>query len=164
MKLSIIAAVGKNYELGKNNDLIWRIPEDLKFFRKKTWGKVIVMGRNTYTSLPNILVNRRYVILTNTADNYPINSLIFVDIHKLVDYLKTLDDEIFVIGGASVYAQLLPYTKVMYLTEIDDEDKDADVFFPTFDLTEWGREILSEESIVINGKNISYKHVKYERK
>lgn len=156
---TIIAAIGKNNELGKSGNLIWHLPNDLKFFKAITTGKKIVMGRKTYNSLPKKLPNREhYVITSKEFLEEGIN--IVNDVEKYISDNKDSDEEIFVIGGGAIYTLMLPFTSVMYLTEIDSTKDSADVYFPTFNKEEWIR-----ETIATNQDNgIKYKHVKYVRK
>ena len=156
--ISIIAAIGKNYELGKDNDLIWHIKDDLANFKRLTMGKKIVMGENTYKSLPKKLDGREYIILSKSLTNIE-GATIFSDFNELLDYLKSLDEEIMVIGGASIYKLFLPYADKLYLTEID-ADADADVYFPKFDLDKY--EIEKGEAKQTG--DLKYKFVFYRRR
>ena len=160
MRLSMIAAVGKNLELGKNNDLIWHLPNDLKFFKEITSGKTIVMGQNTFFSLPKMLPKRRHIVLTFTDEVYPEGVEIFKSIDDFMKQYKNKKEEIFIIGGASIYRQFIDKIDILYLTEIDAEDKNVDVYFPTFDKADFDCEIIGENS----DNGITYKHVKYIRK
>ena len=159
MSFSIIAAVGKNLELGKNNDLIWSIPGDLKFFRSVTSGHTIIMGRNTFDSLPKMLPNRKHIVLSSKED-FPSEVEVYKNLKDLLLKYKDCEEEIFIIGGGSVYSLFLEYCDKLYLTEIDEEDKSASVYFPSFDKDLYNEEVLG--SNVDNG--ISYKHVLYSRK
>ena len=151
---SIIAAIGKNHELGKNGQLIFHIKEDMKFFREKTAGHKVVMGRKTWESLPGKLPKREnYVVSRHNvegADN-TIN-----DMQKFINKNKDTDEEIFIIGGGVIYTAFLPYSKNLYLTEIN-KSADADVFFPTFDKSKYDKEIIKK------GKedDLSYSFAKY---
>ncbi|MBQ7141270.1 MAG: dihydrofolate reductase [Bacilli bacterium] len=160
MKLSVIAAIGKNNELGKNNDLIWHLPNDLKFFREVTTGKTIIMGKNTFDSLPKMLPNRHHIVLTFTDEKYPNGVEVFKSIDEFLEKYNDNEEEIFVIGGASIYKQFINLASTLYLTEIDASESSADVYFPTFDRNDWKSEILKENS----DNGINYKHVKYLRK
>ncbi len=155
--IELIAAIGKNNELGKNNDLIWRLPNDLKFFKEITMGKTVVMGFNTYKSLPKKLVGRTMIVLTSKNINEE-DIIIYHDINKLLSDYK--DKEIFIIGGASIYKAFIDKVDTMYLTEIDASDNKADVYFPSFNKSEWNYELLNENS----DNNIKYRHVRYRRK
>ncbi len=157
--LSLIAAIGQNNELGLNNNLIWHLPSDLKYFKKVTSGKTIIMGRRCFESLPGLLPNRTSIILTNNKDYIVDGAIIYHDIKEVLDYVKNTNDECFIIGGALIYELFIPYVKKMYLTEIASESK-ADVYFPKFDKKLYNREELEE----IEENNIKYKFVIYTRR
>ena len=158
MNLVIIAAVGKNNELGKDNNLIWHLPGDMRFFREKTIGKNIVMGRKTFESLPKMLPNRRHIVITRGNIDNP-EVLVY---HSIDDFLNNynFNEETFVIGGASIYSSLIDYVNSMYLTEINDVCPSADVYFPNFDRELWHSEVIGTN--MENG--VSYKHVLYRRR
>lgn len=155
--ISIVAAVGKNNELGRGNDLIWHIKEDLKNFKDLTMGKYIVMGKNTYESLPRHLEGRKYVVLSSSLDNID-NGILFKDFDKLLEFVNNLDEEVMIIGGARIYKLFLPYATKLYLTEIDSEEK-ADVYFPEFNKEVYTRNVVSSNEV--NG--LKYSFVIYER-
>lgn len=157
--ITLIAAIGKNRELGYKNDLIWSIPEDLKFFRDNTIGKHIVMGMNTLNSLPKLLPNRKHIVLTRKNVKLDDSILVFHSIDELLSYIESLDEEVMVIGGAQIYSQMIKYASKMLLTEIDDSSM-ADVYFPEFSSDDWDRELLSKHSY----SDIDYNHVMYRRK
>ena len=159
MKLSLIAAIGKNNELGKNNDLIWHLPGDLKFFKETTMNKTVIMGYNTYLSLPRKLPNRKYIVLSLEDKNLGEDIEVYNDINILKEALQQKEEEMFIIGGASMYKQFLDDCENLYLTEIDAESE-ADVYFPIFDKTKYTREIIGENE----DNNIKYKHIIYRRK
>ena len=158
--ITMIAAVGKNLELGKNNKLLWPLKEDLQFFKQHTMGKPIVMGRKTLESLPRLLPGRKHIVLTRSHldDNREI--IVVHSKEELLDWIRTYQEEVMIIGGASVYQEMLADSEKLYLTEIEKEDREADAFFPYFNKEEWNREILSENE----ENNISYKHLVYTRK
>lgn len=156
--MTMIAAVGKNLELGKNNDLIWHLKEDMKFFREKTMGKPIIMGMKTLESLPKLLPGRKHIVLTTKNPDLDPEIIIVHSIDELLEKVANYP-EVMVIGGASVYKQLIDYSDKLLLTEID-ASADADVYFPTFNKEEWDREVLGENE----ENNISYKHLVYTRK
>ena len=143
--ISIIAAIGKNNELGKDNDLIWHIKEDLANFKRVTMGKKIVMGANTYKSLPKKLEGREYIILSHSLKNIE-NGTVFSNFEDLLNYLQSLDEEVMIIGGASIYDMFLPYADKLYLTEIDASE-DAQVYFPEVDYNKFKmvNDILSQD-------------------
>ncbi len=158
--LSLIAAIGKNRELGLDNHLLWHIPEDLVFYKEMTWGKNVVVGRNTLFSMPSKAFENRtaFVLSPDNLDvSFDVNS--FDSMDKLLNYIGTNKDEFMVIGGASIYQQFIPYVDTMYLTEVD-EYFNADTFFPEFDVNEWDVEVLGEYSY----NELNYTRNKYTRK
>lgn len=161
MSISMIAAIGKNNELGKDNNLIWYLPEDLKFFKETTTGHTIVMGMNTLNSLPRKLKNRRYIVITTKNIELDPDIKVVHSIDELLEYINTLDEETFIIGGASIYNQMIDYSDKMYLTEVDVTCEDADVYYPEFNKDEWEEELLSEH---VTEDNIKYSHKIYKRK
>lgn len=157
--ISMIACVGKNLELGKNNTLIWHLPNDLKYFKNVTSGKTIIMGRKTYDSLPNgKLPNRRNIVLQLKEESNIEGVDIFNNIPDILDNVKD-EQEVFITGGASIYKQFLPYANKLYLTEVDEECSDASVYFPSFDKNLYKKSIISKEC----DNDINYQFVIYER-
>ncbi len=157
MAISIIAAIGKNNELGKNNDLIWHFKEDMKFFRETTTGNTVLMGRKTFESLPHALPNRRNVVVTKDENYIAEGAEVF---HSVEEALKnTENDNVFVIGGAMIYDELLPLCDKLYLTEIDDECPDADVYFPKVNKSEYSAEKLTDYTV--NG--VHFSHIIYSK-
>ena len=157
--ITMIAAIGKNLELGRNNELIWRFKEDMKFFKNMTMGKPIIMGYNTFKSLPGLLPGRKHIVLTTKDINLGEDVEIVHSIDELLDKIIEYP-EVMIIGGASIYSQMIEYSNKMYLTEIEAESKDADVFFPKFNQDDWDKEIISE----IEESQTKYKHLVYKRK
>lgn len=159
--ISMIAAVGKNLELGKNNKLIWPIKEDLQFFRSNTLNKPIIMGRKTLESLPRLLPKRKHIVLTTNKQLIADKSIqIYYNLEDVLNYIEKYKEEVMIIGGASIYKQFLEYANKLLLTEISAEDATADSFFPEFDRKEWEKEIISEQE----ENNLKYKHLVYTRK
>lgn len=157
MAISIIAAIGKNNELGKNNDLIWRFKEDMKFFRETTTGNTVLMGRKTFESLPHALPNRRNVVVTKDENYIAEGAEVFYSVEEALK--STENDNVFVIGGAMIYNELLPFCDKLYLTEIDDECPDADVYFPKFNKSEYSVEKLTDYTV--NG--VHFSHIIYSK-
>lgn len=158
--IKIIAAVGKNNELGKNNDLIWHLPGDLRFFKRQTEGKTVAMGRNTFNSLPKKLPNRQHIVLTD-VDKFNKDTRdvqVFFNVNEFVRQclLKSEEDDLYIIGGASIYKIFVGFADEIYLTEIDAQSS-ADVYFPEFDKSKFDKEILG------NGEDggINYQFVRY---
>ena len=156
--ISMIASVGRNMELGKNNNLIWHFKDDMKFFKETTMGHKVIIGRKTYESLPGSLPGREMIVIsTKTVDE---NVQVIDNINSIVDKYKDSDEEIFIIGGASIYKELMTYAGRLYLTEIDAYSKDADTFFPKFNKKEWNMTVLDEKE----QDDIKFKMCLYERK
>lgn len=151
-RISIIAALGKHREIGKDGKLLWHIPDDLKRFKELTLGHPVIMGRKTRESLPQkakLLPQRTNIVVTRTipfAQMSGGSALIYANsIREAFEKAKEKSSEIFVIGGAQIYEQALPYADRLYLTLIDDE-KDADSFFPSYE--HLFQKILHEEKRV----------------
>lgn len=158
--LILIGAIGKNNELGKDNKLIWYIPDDLKFFKEITINHTVVMGYNTFISLPKLLVDRKHIVLTRKNIKLPDEVTVFNNKESVIEYAKSHNEDIFIIGGASIYEQFIDDSDKMYLTEINATDNTADVYFPKFNKKEWNQEILKEKEY----NNLTFKHVLYKRK
>jgi dihydrofolate reductase len=132
---TIIAAIGQNNELGKDNNLIWHLPADLKRFKKLTTGHHIIMGRKTFESIGIPLPNRTTVIITRDK-NYKAQGCIVVNSLKEALDVAKKDPNPYIIGGADIYNQALKYVNKLEITHVHNEF-DADVFFPKIDLTIW---------------------------
>ncbi len=154
--LSLIAAIGKNNELGKDNGLIWHFREDMKFFKETTMGSAVIMGRKTFESLPKALPGRKNIVITRSADFKADGA---ETVLSLDEALKAAGDNAFVIGGASIYKAFLDSCDRLYLTEIDAECPEADVFFPSFDKSLYEREKLAEYDI----DGVHFEHVLYKK-
>jgi len=134
--ISIIVAIAENMAIGKNNDLLWHIPEDLKRFKRITSGHPVIMGKRTYESLPRRpLPNRRNIVITDVKGEELEGCEMAWSIAEAIAKCN-LSEENFVIGGASIYKQFLPYADRLYLTRIH-KSFDADVFFPEIDYSQW---------------------------
>lgn len=158
--LTLIVAVGKNNEIGKNNSLLWHIPEDLQFFKEKTLNKTIVMGSNTFYSLPKVLPNRKHIVLTLDDYDFPKEVIVYKDFNKLLNDLTNREEEIVIIGGEAIYKLFINYVDKMYITEIDKQYNDADRFFPKFNHNDWQKKIISTHEY----DGIKYSHVEYTKK
>lgn len=161
--LSIIVAKASNNVIGKNNSLIWHLPEDLKRFKALTTGHTIIMGRKTFESLGRILPNRKHVILCNDMEMNINDDRVEVleDISMLDKYINS-EEENFIIGGATIYRLLMPYANKMYITEIDQEF-DGDVSFPEINKEEW-KVIDIEKGLKDENNPYDYNYVTYVRK
>ena len=160
-EISIIVAVGKNREIGKENNLLWHLSDDLKRFKKITTGHTIVMGRKTFESLPKgALPNRRNIVLTN--QNLKIDNVEIIHTKESLWSIITPNEKIFIIGGASIYKAFFNDADTIHLTKVN-ASFDADVYFPDFDETQW--EKIAEEHFSANEKNeFDYSYLQLKRK
>ena len=161
--MNMIVAVDANWAIGNKNNLLVRIPADHKMFRNETTGKVVVLGRKTLETFPNAmpLPNRKNIILSTNPDYTVKDAAVVHSIDELLENLKQYkDEEIYIIGGASVYEAMLPYVDTVHVTKIDHE-YEADAFFPNLDKDEnWKITAESDEQVYFD---ITYSFVKYER-
>lgn len=161
--MNLIVAVDKNWAIGNGNKLLVSIPQDMKFFRETTMGKVVVMGRKTLESFPGgqPLKKRTNIVLTRDK-NYQVKDAIVVNTvdELLLELGKYDEDEIYVIGGESIYRQMLPYCKTAHITKINHE-YEADTYFPNLDEDdEWVVTGISDEQTYFD---LEYEFVRYER-
>ena len=161
--MNLIAAVDENWAIGKNNQLLVSIPADMKFFRTTTTGKVVVMGRKTLESFPNglPLKNRTNIVLIHDKSYKVKDAIIVYSMDELWEELKKYDsDDIYVIGGESIYRQLVDACDVAHITKIDFA-YDADAYFPNLDeKTDWELTADSEEQTYLD---LIYHFLKYEK-
>ena len=159
--LSIIVAKSKNNVIGKDNKLIWNIPDDLKRFKKLTTNHTIIMGRKTFESLGRVLPNRKHIVLTND-ENYTVGNPNVQIIHDVEELSKYEEDnqEHFVIGGAMIYKLLLPKCNKLYITEVEQEFE-GDTFFPEIKQDEW--KIVKKETGPQDDNTFKYYYIDYER-
>ena len=162
--MNIIVAVDKNWAIGKNNKMMWSIPADMRFFREKTTGHVVVMGQKTLESFPNGLpLKQRTNIVLSRDKNYQVKgTLVMHTTEELLEHLKGYaPEEIFIIGGESIYRQFLPYCDTAYVTKIDHA-YDADTHFPNLDeMPEWE---MTEAGGEQTSFDLEFVFTKYERK
>lgn len=162
--MNMIVAVDSNWAIGHKGKLLVSIPEDMQFFRRETTGKVVVMGRKTLESFPNglPLKNRVNVVITKDKEYNVKNAIICHSIEEALEVLKQYNDEdIYVIGGESVYRQFLTYCSVAHVTKIN-YSYDADTYFPNLDeMDEWTIEESSDERTYFD---LEYEFVKYVKK
>ncbi|MBT6377544.1 MAG: dihydrofolate reductase [Flavobacterium sp.] len=160
--ITIIAAIGANNELGKDNDLIWYLPADLKRFKKVTTGHTIIMGRNTFESIGKPLPNRRSIIITRNTSYKKEGCEV---VHSLEDAIKLIKDQdnVFIIGGAQIYHEAIEKNLVdqLDITEVH-QDFNADVYFPSIDKATW--EEVSRVSFTPDEKNrYNYSFLSYKK-
>ena len=162
--MNIIVAVDKNWAIGKDNKLLVSIPADMKMFRQETTGKVVVMGRKTLESFPNglPLKNRTNIVLTGNKDYNVKDAIIVHTVEELLEEIKKYpSEEVYCIGGDSIYRQMLPYCDVAHVTKIDFA-YEADAHFPNLDEdSDWEVTAESEEQTYFD---LEYTFMKYERK
>ena len=160
--LSIIVAKAKNNAIGKDNQLLWHLSDDLKRFKKFTTGHTIIMGRKTFESLGRVLPNRKHIVFTQNPD-FKVNDEnveVIDNIDKLKEYEESKEEN-FVIGGATIYKLLMPKANKLYITKINQEFE-GDVYFPEIDENEW--KIVETEKGVKDEKNpYDYEYVTYEK-
>ena len=156
--ISLIAAVGKNNELGLDNHLIFNIPGDLKFFRNTTLGKTVIMGRKTYESIGKPLPKRINIVVSNSLKETDGITIINSFEEVLEKYLNS-EEEVFIIGGESLYNYLINYAQNIYLTKVY-ANAVADKYFPSFDENNYNQTLLGENK----ENNLEYKHILYRRK
>ena len=162
--MNLIVAVDNNWAIGNKNELLIRIPNDQKHFREETTGKVVVLGRKTLATFPQglPLPNRTNIILSRNPGFQVKGGIVVHSLEELLEELKNYaDEDIYVIGGESVYRQMLPYCNVAHVTKIDHEYQ-ADAYFPTLDTDgEWEITADSDEQTYFD---IAYEFLRYERK
>ena len=159
--ISLIAAIGKNNELGKNNDLIWRLPADQKFFRETTSEHTVITGRKNFEAMGRALPKRRNIVVTRDT-NYRAEGAEVA--HSLEEALALArgEKEVFVIGGAEIYRQAMSVADKLYITHIAAEDKEADTFFPEIIPMVWN-EVSHEEHAADDKNNFAYTFSLYEK-
>lgn len=145
MIISLIVACGRKGEIGKKNGLLWHIPDDLKNFKKITLGKLIVMGRKTYDSIGRPLPGRETIVLSRSGEANIPGVFISQSLDEAVKLARQKNcDELVVCGGGQIYEQALPLVEKIYLSRVDEEDLEADTFFPDLDPQQWE---VKEENI-----------------
>ena len=162
LDMRAIVAATSDLVIGNNNKIPWNIKEEMAFFRRTTLGGTVLMGRKTFESLPNgALPNRRNIVLTKSNVEYK-NAEIFHSLQDAIDACSN-EDEIFIIGGESVYKEALPLADCMYLTEVIDTPENADTFFPQFNKREWEVTFFERHQIDSRHK-FKFNFVTYEKK
>ena len=159
MAISMIAAVGKNLELGKNNDLIWHFKEDMKFFKETTMGHPVIMGRKTFESLPKALPGRKNIVISANPEYKADGAEVVASVEEAIKLAEAENTEAFVIGGGRIYTEFLPFADNLYLTEINAECPDADTYFPEFNKSDYIKEIVNFYDV--NGTE--FYHVIYKK-
>ena len=151
MTISIIAAVARNRAIGRDNKLLYWLPNDLRRFKNLTTGHTIIMGRRTFESLPKgALPNRRNIVLSRSKREFP-GCDCYASLKEALDHCEK-DEDIYIIGGASIYKQAMPLADRLCLTEIDDTPTEADAFFPPYNEWKlvWRKEHTADEKHAFN--------------
>lgn len=160
--ISLMWAMDNNRVIGKNNQLPWHLPEDLKFFKRTTMGHSIAMGRKTWDSIGRPLPGRENIVITRNSEFTCEGCTVLNSIEDLLEYSQQKNDEIFVIGGAEIFKLILPSADKLYLTRIYDEFE-GNTFFPVLNMEEWT--LLSHEKGIKDEKNpYDYEFMIYERR
>lgn len=161
--LSIVVAISENNVIGKNNKLLWHIPEDMKRFKELTTGHTIIMGRKTFESIGKVLPDRRHIILTRDSE-YVVNNEnveIVNDINELDSYIDETEEN-FIIGGAIIYNQLIKRANKVYMTKIH-KVFDGDAYFPKLSETEW-KEVERKQGLKNEKNPYDYEYITYVRR
>ncbi|MDC3412984.1 dihydrofolate reductase [Aquibacillus sp. 3ASR75-11] len=161
--ISLLFAMDRNRVIGSNNDLPWRLPKDLKFFKELTVTHSVVMGRKTFNSMGRPLPNRENIVLTRDKTFLPSGCRVIHSIETIVQWNKnSREKEWFVIGGAEIFKQILPYADRMYMTYID-EVFEGDTYFPLYNENEW---TLTKKENGVKDENNPYDYyfLQYDRK
>jgi dihydrofolate reductase len=161
--ISFIVAMDKNHVIGLNNRLPWRLPRDLRFFKEKTMHQTVIMGRKTFDSIGKPLPNRKNIILSRSGGDFPQEIEVVSDINKILEWNEAdPEKEYFVIGGAKIYEQMLPFADRMYITWIDHAFQ-GDTYFPQFSEAEWA--LTAKERGEKDEKNpYDFYFLQYDRK
>lgn len=157
--ISIIVAIAQNFAIGKNNELLFHLPNDLKRFKQITTGHPVIMGRNTLLSLPKgALPNRRNIIISDIPEEKFERCEMVSSIEDAASAVK-YEQEAFIIGGGMIYRQFFPLAGKLYLTLVH-RDFDADVYFPEIDYSEWEELFREDQTDEVNGFEYSYLNLK----
>ena len=163
MKISLVVAASENNAIGKNNQLLWNLPNDLKFFKNTTWGMPVIMGRKTFESVSKILPGRFNIVIT-TRPNWNFDgALVANSLQDALDKaLVTNCNEAFIIGGGEIYTQSMEMANTIFLTRVHTTI-DGDTFFPEIEETKW--QLVSNEDFEMDEKHaFSYSFQKWEKK
>ena len=161
MIVTIVVAIGENNAIGKNNELLWYLPKDLRHFKTITKGHTVIMGRKTFESVGKPLPNRRNIIITRNTDLAIEGTEVVHTLEEALELCKQ-DEEVFIIGGAEIYKMAMQHTDKIYLTVVH-ENFEADAFFPEIDHNLW-LETASEKHLPDDKNNLSFTFSTLERK
>lgn len=166
MKISMIVARAQNGAIGKNNEMIWHLPDDMQYFKDQTRNHHILMGRKNFDSLPKVfrpLKHRVNLVVTRNKDWQYDGTQVFHDVESAIDYARSNnEEELFVIGGGEIYKLCLPYADQLYFTEVYAEFE-ADAYFPEVDLSQW-EEVSRKKHATDEKHQYAFDYVIYQRK
>ncbi|NGY89043.1 dihydrofolate reductase [Bacillus megaterium] len=162
--ISLIVAFSRNRAIGKDNKLLWHLPNDLKYFKEVTSGKTIIMGRKTFESIGRPLPNRKNVVLTNNLEwqHQGVGVGVGVEVIHSLDEIQLSNEEIIFIGGETIYEQILPFVERMYITYVD-EFFEGDAFFPQINRDNW-KQVKKEKGVFNESNPYNYYFLVYEKK
>lgn len=148
MEIISIVAIGKNHVIGKNNQMLWHLPNDFKFFKTETTGHFIIMGRKTFESFPKPLPNRTHIVITQQVDYVVAEGVVVVNsLESAIEYAKHhQQDRVFVIGGGQIYALAQDIVTDLYITYVDFET-DGDAYFPQFDKNKFTAKLVQTQEV-----------------
>ncbi|OIK15415.1 dihydrofolate reductase [Bacillus sp. MUM 116] len=160
--ISFLVAMDGKRVIGKDNQLPWHLPEDLKYFKRVTMGHPIAMGRKTHESIGRVLPGRENIVITRQQNYQAEGCKMFYSVEDFVDYCRKQDEEIFIIGGAEIFKETFKSADRLYITEIHAEFE-GDTYFPEFNTSEWN--LISSEKGIKDEKNpFDYEFKVYDRK
>ncbi len=164
MTISLVVAAADNNAIGKDNALLWCLPNDMKFFKNVTWGMVVIMGRKTLESLGKPLKGRRNIVITRKNDFNVEGAVAVRNLHDALFAAKEMDvKEVMVIGGGEIYKLALPKANRIYITRVHATPEDGDTFFPEFSDKEW--KLVSQKDYDADSKHVyAYSFQLWERK
>lgn len=160
--LAFIVAMDQNNAIGFENQMPWYLPNDFKYFKTKTTGHTIVMGRKTFESIGRVLPNRKHIVLSRHSDDFPEEVEVVRDVEEIIHRFKDAEEEVFIIGGGHIFETCMPYADRLYVTRIE-ETFAGDVYFPTIDQAEW-EETSSEKGLKDERNPYDYYFIQYDRK
>ncbi|MDN5369938.1 MAG: dihydrofolate reductase [Shewanella sp.] len=159
MRIALIAAMANNRVIGKDNQMPWHLPEDLRHFKQVTMGKPVVMGRRTYESIGKPLPGRQNIVITRNSDMTIPGVTMVSSLSEAFDQANVCD-ELMIIGGGQLYAEALPFADILYLTQIS-LDVDGDTYFPSWDDGQW---VKSSDDSGISANGLEFHFLKYVKK
>ena len=164
MSVSIIVAVADNNAIGRNNQLLWHISEDLKFFKRTTSGFPVIMGSRTFSSIGRPLPKRRNIVISRTLKRDAVPGVeIFDNLKTAIESALGESDEVFIIGGGMIYEETIKFADKLYITEVHTVIEDADTIFPVIDKAVW-KEVSRSEEMHDEESGYNFQFVQYERK